>query len=159
MNICIITSVKICIEMVVMVKFLSILRKKQGLTQSDLADITGIGLNSIARYERDEVQPSIENANQIAQALHVTVDELLNGPNSEQVKITLSYDWERYEKGEIQMDRNEFELILGSHGQIGLKGAGNITSHDALEDFLARVRLQMETAFEAQVKRGAIQGA
>lgn len=60
-------------------KFLSAIRKKQGLTQSDLAQLVGLGMNSIARYERGEVQPSIEKAVAIAKALKVNVTELLNG--------------------------------------------------------------------------------
>ena len=40
-------------------KYLAAIRKKQGLTQTDLAEKVGIGMNSIARYERGEVQPSV----------------------------------------------------------------------------------------------------
>ena len=41
-------------------KYLAAIRKKQGLTQTDLAEKVGIGMNSIARYERGEVQPSVK---------------------------------------------------------------------------------------------------
>lgn len=55
------------------------------------------------------------------------------------------------------MTGNEFEVILGKKGEIGLKGAGLVTSREAIEEFLANIRLQVESAFEAQVKRGAVQ--
>ena len=56
------------------------------------------------------------------------------------------------------MTGNEFELILGSNGQIGLKGAGMITSAEAIEEFLSRVKEQLTIALEAQIKRGVVQG-
>ncbi len=63
-------------------KFLSAIRKKQGLTQSDLALLAGLDMNSIARYERGEVQPSAQKAIAIAHALNVNVTELFNGSDS-----------------------------------------------------------------------------
>ena len=62
-------------------------------------------------------------------------------------------------EGNIDMNGNDFELILGSQGKIGLKGAGTITSTEAIDEFLARVREQLIIALDAQVRRGAIQGA
>ena len=49
-------------------KYLSHFRKKRGLTQVMLAEMVDIGVNSIARYERDEIKPSIETAKKIADA-------------------------------------------------------------------------------------------
>lgn len=89
--------------------------------------------------------------------LGVTVEELLNGPSSGQMKITLSYDWSKYQEGgNIDMDENGFELFLGSKGQVGLKGAMPLVNRDSIEEFVSRVREQLEIAFEAQIKRGAI---
>ena len=48
-----------------------------------------IGVNSIARYERDEIKPSIETAKKIADALGTTVEELLNGPASQNWELRL----------------------------------------------------------------------
>lgn len=140
-------------------KYLAAIRKKQGLTQTDLAEKVGIGMNSIARYERGEVQPSVEIALMIAKALNVDLLELLEGAKSDKIKITLSYDWSEYEKGGIDMTGNEFDVFLGKGGEIGLKGSGLLTSREAIEEFLANVRLQVESAFEAQVRRGVIQPA
>ena len=57
------------------------------------------------------------------------------------------------------MNDNKFKLILGEDGVIGLHGAGKITSHDAINDFLGDVKNQLEIALDAQIKRGAIQEA
>ena len=138
-------------------KYLAAIRKKQGLTQAELAEIVGIGMNSIARYERGEVQPSVDVAMMIAKALHVDLVELLEGKTKgDKIRITLSYDWSRYEEGDIDMTGNEFEVILGKKGEVGLKGAGLLTSREAVEEFMANIRLQVECAYEAQLRRGAI---
>ena len=70
-------------------KYLSHFRRKRGLTQVMLAEMVDIGFNSIARYERDEIKPSIETAKKIADALGTTVEELLNGPASQNWELRL----------------------------------------------------------------------
>ena len=54
------------------------------------------------------------------------------------------------------MNENKFKLILGNDGMIGLNGAGLITSHEAIEDFLGRIRKELEIALDAQVRRGVV---
>ena len=133
-------------------------RQIRGLTQLQLGERTGIDPNMISRYERETATPSLENVKRLALGLDISVDELLNGPDDGEVKITLVYDWDKMKEGKIDMEDNGFELILGSNGKVGLHGAGMITSRDAIEDFLAKVREQLEIALDAQVRRGAVQG-
>lgn len=137
-------------------KYLAYFRRERGLTQNELAELVEIGVNSIARYERDEVTPSIEIAKAIADALHITVDELLKGPKDDKIELLISWDWTEMKKGEIKMNENKFKLILGEDGMVGLNGAGKITSREAIEEFLSRVRNELEIALEAQMKRGVI---
>ena len=53
-------------------KYMKELRQKAGLTQAELAERVGIGMNTIARYERGEMAPSIQIAHGIAEALGVS---------------------------------------------------------------------------------------
>lgn len=140
-------------------EWLHVWRQRKGLTQTQLSDKSGIDSNMISRYERNTATPTLDTVKRLALGLDITVDELLNGPSEDKIKITLVYDWSHMKEGNIDMNGNDFELILGSQGQIGLKGAGMLTSHEAIDDFLARVREQLEIALDAQVRRGAIQGA
>ena len=55
------------------------------------------------------------------------------------------------------MNENKFKLVLGDDGMIGLNGAGRITSTAEIEEFLGRVRKELEIALEAQIKRGVVQ--
>ena len=57
------------------------LRKKAGITQTQLAKRVGISLNSVQRYEKNERQPSVESLFQIANALGVTFMDLVLGEN------------------------------------------------------------------------------
>ena len=54
------------------------------------------------------------------------------------------------------MEEEKFNLILGGDGKVGLHGAGLITSHEAIEEFLGRIRNELEIALDAQIRRGAI---
>lgn len=53
------------------------IRKARGMTQEQLAKATGIHRVTIAKYEAQNVDPTIENAERLASALGVTVDELI----------------------------------------------------------------------------------
>ena len=132
------------------------LRKAIGLTQEELSERIGVHENTIRLWEKGVREPRLSDMKKLCEVLGCTESDLLNGPADGQLKITLTYDWKKYQEGGIKMDGEGFELILGSNGQIGIKGAGTLTSRESMESFLSQIRLQVETAFEAQVKRGAI---
>ena len=140
-------------------KGLRIIRQKLKLSFLDLEEMTGIDANTLSRYERGVVTPSVTKAEEIAKALHVSVEDLLNGTSNEKIKVIISHDWEEYEKGEINMDGNLFELFLGTKGQLGLKGAGLPTTREELQELKERICNDLDSMFELQVKRGAIQTA
>ncbi len=66
-----------------------LLRKKKGLSQADLGKEIHTSGDIIGRYERDEVKPSIEVANKIADALKVSLDYLVGNTSLEIDKTTL----------------------------------------------------------------------
>ena len=140
-------------------EWLAIWRQKRGLTQTQLGAKTGIDPNMISRYERNTAVPTLENISRLALGLGITIDELLKAPKTEQVEIVLSWNWQDMKKGEINMNENKFKLILGEDGMIGLHGAGMVTSREQIEEFLGRVRNELEIALDAQIKRGVVQGA
>ena len=65
------------------------LRRKLGLTQAALAEQVGVGVNTIARYERGEMEPSLKIAHAIAVVLGCTEAELMNGPASQQFEVKI----------------------------------------------------------------------
>lgn len=64
-------------------KYLGKIRRARGLTQAELAQRVGVGENSIARYERNEMTPSLTVGHAIAEVLGVSEAELLRGPAEE----------------------------------------------------------------------------
>jgi len=57
---------------------IKIRRKELGLSQEDLADNTGISLTLIKDIERSKANPTMGNVIKIAEALQVSVAELLD---------------------------------------------------------------------------------
>ena len=132
------------------------LRKLRGITQEELSTQLGVHENTIRMWEKGTRSPRVSDIAKLCEIFHCTESELLNGPSSDKVEIVLSWDWQDMKKGEINMNENKFKLILGDDGMIGLNGAGLITSHEAIEEFLGRIRKELEIALDAQVRRGVI---
>lgn len=59
------------------------LRKKQKLTQQQVADAVGIGMQAYAYYEKEERDPSPDTLCRLADFFGVTVDELLGRTSSD----------------------------------------------------------------------------
>lgn len=56
-------------------------RKKQGLTQTDLANRAGLNIRQIQKIENGEAQTenvTLKTMQAIAQALHVKIDDLIS---------------------------------------------------------------------------------
>jgi transcriptional regulator with XRE-family HTH domain len=61
------------------------LRQQKGLTQTALADASGVPLGTIRDYEQDKREPLLSNARKLAAALGVSLDKLAGpGPSSKQ---------------------------------------------------------------------------
>ncbi|KZN34195.1 XRE family transcriptional regulator [Pseudoalteromonas luteoviolacea S2607] len=63
--------------MMSLAKRLITLRKEKGLTQQQMADVLGVHVNSLKKYEAGQAQPSLEAIKKIAVGLHVSTDFLL----------------------------------------------------------------------------------
>ena len=132
------------------------IRKRTGITQEELAEKLNISSKTVQRWEWGERTPRMEEIQKLCEVLHVSEAELLNAPQGDEIKLTLSWHWEEMKEGVINMNDNKFQIVLGDSGQIGITGAALFKTRDAIEDFIARVREQVEVAFDAQVRRGAI---
>lgn len=54
------------------------LRKRAMFTQQELADRSGVGVNTIIRVERNQVEPHSRTIRKLAEALDVPPSELLS---------------------------------------------------------------------------------
>ena len=55
------------------------MRKARKLTLQQLAEMTGISWNSLAKYEKGSVVPGLDKAAKLARVLGVKVDDLIEG--------------------------------------------------------------------------------
>ncbi len=60
-------------------RFLSELRKEQGLTQQQLADSIGVSNKTISKWECGKGMPEISSIMPLCQMLHINVNELISG--------------------------------------------------------------------------------
>ena len=63
------------------------LRKKSGLSQSELGSILGVTNKAVSKWENGKAQPALETVRKLADTLNVTVSELLDAP-ADKKKIT-----------------------------------------------------------------------
>ena len=54
-------------------------RKERNLTQTELGDFIETSGNTVSKYERDSIVPSIDVAAKIAKALNISLDYLVGG--------------------------------------------------------------------------------
>ena len=140
-------------------KNIAILRKKRGIKQEELAEILSINTATLSRWENGHFEPNASTIKKLCEILHCTESEILNGLDDGQVKVTLSYNWDDFKKGEINMNKSEFKLILGDNGEVGINGSMIVKSRSAIEEIIAKIRSELEFGFNAQVQRGVIQEA
>lgn len=53
------------------------IRRKKGMTQTELAKIIGLSQKDISRWERGEVKPNSDNLKKLASALQCSIDDIL----------------------------------------------------------------------------------
>ena len=93
-------------------KFITALRKANGMTQKDLAEQLNVSDKTVSRWERDEGAPDLSMIPVIAEIFGVTCDELLRGERKSPTerKIMSEQEYESIErevtaKGEKQKQR------------------------------------------------------
>ena len=57
------------------------LRKEKGLTQKELADLLHMTSQAVSRWEKGEVEPSVDTISNMAKIFEVTTDEIIDGPD------------------------------------------------------------------------------
>lgn len=64
-------------------------RKMRGLTQGKLAEMVGVHVNTILRWEYGKREPKASELQKIADALNVTEAELLNPPSKQEFDVKI----------------------------------------------------------------------
>ena len=129
-------------------KHLFEIRKKKGLSQAELAYLAGIAQSSLARYERGEMQPTIEVVKKIADVLKISIDELLNGSVSEKWILEVKV----IKEGVIDVSglKPSAEFSVGNKGiAITLSGSYELWADDNnFEQVIEQMRQKRDSALK-----------
>ncbi len=124
------------------------IRQARGLSQADLEKLTGIDANTFSRYERGAVTPSIEVAQKIAEALNVSLDELVTGPAKQEfeVKIVMGVKNLTNLAGVTLTDNSFFYGVDDNEPQIVMMGKVGIATPEERENALAEIIRKFKAA-------------
>ena len=105
------------------------LRKTQGLTQQALADIAGLNVIQIRRWETNVSQPSLEALKKLAKALRTSTDFLLfdDGERGPDDDLRLEFEaMARLDPEERQVVKAVIESVVVKHDvrRVGVGTAG-----------------------------------
>ena len=92
---------------------LAAFRKEKNMTQMELAELTGVHVAQIRRYESGSSQPTLEVIRKIALALHVSADKLIFDENERGPDDDLRLHFEAVSKLKPDEKRTIKELLEG----------------------------------------------
>ena len=109
------------------------LRRKENMTQADLADKLGISYQAVSSWERGATMPDIGKLVELARTLHTTVDALLSGEMPEAAAA------ETQEKSEKKATEDSFS---GSLRDMMTRMKGELNDHmKAVRDSLQQMQI------------------
>ena len=97
------------------------LRKKQGMTQMELAEQVGVTDKAVSKWERDLSCPDVNSLPRLAQILGVSVDELMqNKPAVSENKLRKVREAAEYVLKAVPLAMGVGVLVLSEMGKIDL---------------------------------------
>lgn len=99
-------------------KLIAELRKKQGLTQQQLADKLNLSNKTISKWESGAGAPDISNLSVLAEVLGISVDELLRGELDTPQLNTKDYK-EYSSRKELTPEQKKERAIIALAASIG----------------------------------------
>lgn len=73
-------------------KYIATCRKKNKLTQEQLAEKLGVTSKSVSRWENGKTMPDVSLFNQLCKELKITINDLLSGEEISENNFVLSAD-------------------------------------------------------------------
>lgn len=122
---------------------LAAFRKERGLTQQALADLVGVHLTQINRYETGDSQPTLDVIRRVAISLNVSADELIFGKDERGPDQDLRLQFEAIS----QFDEEDRELARGVI-------EGLILKHQAKQSMARQAQRAGVQAARANAKSG-----
>ena len=124
---------------------LKLLRKKSGLTQEELAERIGVSIMTLRRWEWGERTPRMDEIEKLVEAIDVTVDELLNGKNSEKWVLKIVIGDEDEEMVDLTHDMLHVTTLNATQNGVFIKMLGNwdaFMDDEKFNDLLEQIKQQ-----------------
>lgn len=127
------------------------LRLDSGISQKKLADSIGVAQSSINYWEKGQRTPSVSAAQKLADYFNITLDELYDIDNSEDIPESPGIPAAHFDgKDHTPGEPTEINEILANTEQLlkqdGLMFDGNPASPEAIESILSAMQIGMEMA-------------
>ena len=84
-------------------KRLHMFRKENGYTLRDLAELSGVSVNTISLIERAKTSPTIATLHKLAIALEVSLTDFCSEPSQKEVILTRRDQWDQVKNGSVKM--------------------------------------------------------
>jgi len=94
------------------------LRRDRQLTQQEMADLVGVHVNQIRRYEAGATQPSLDALKKIAIAMSISLDSLVFGENERGPSDELKLQFEalsQFDEEERKIAKAVLESLILKH--------------------------------------------
>lgn len=132
------------------------IRKEKGITQKQLGEKLGISQAAIGQFESNKANPKIETIQKIADALNVTVNEIIPNSDDKYMKIGLEYSATDYGlieamathkifsnrgKKKIFQKIETYRTALSKMNDVNRQLDYSQKTHDDLEDSLLKILL------------------
>ena len=94
------------------------LRRERNITLQQMADLVGLHLNQIRRYEMGETQPSLEGLKKIALTLNLSTDALIFDDSERGPDETLRMQFEalrQFDNDERRVVEGVLESLINNH--------------------------------------------
>jgi transcriptional regulator with XRE-family HTH domain len=124
------------------------------LTQAQLGEVVEVDGNTISRYERGAIKPSIETLQHFADFFGVPVDEILNGPAEDSFTVTLKYVKTLEEVSE-EMNMNGVSLTVADNGFVGISGGKKFQTREDIDKAVEEIRYMLNVGFDTRERMAA----
>ena len=108
------------------------LRRKNGLSQEELAEKLCVSRQAVSKWERGEAYPDTDNLISISEMFGITIDELLRGENivgTASVEDNANEQSEKTESAEAAGDKS-FRINVGDNVVVNLNGEIEVDDDD-----------------------------
>ena len=90
---------------------ITMLRKKKNLSQLELANKVGVSRDTIGKYERNDITPTVDKAKKIANSLKVSLDYLVSDKVGFPEKIVDKVMEKRVSEIELLSDEDKDKIL------------------------------------------------